>query len=86
MVFYWSLIDNKSSQVFRTLLSILVDLDDVIVWMISTCPSISNTSSPLTKPFGIFPSAPVIIGITVTITFLLVLLLGLTACFFFRFL
>ena len=32
MVSHWSLSDSKSSQVFRTLLSILVDLNNVVVF------------------------------------------------------
>ena len=31
--FHWSLSDSKSLQVFRTLLSILVDLNNAVVWM-----------------------------------------------------
>ena len=41
MVFLWSLYDNKS-QVSRTLLSILGDLNNAVVWMVSTCPLISS--------------------------------------------
>ena len=41
MVFHWSLSDSKSPYVSRTLLSILADLNDAIVWMVSTRPPIS---------------------------------------------
>ena len=36
-----------------------------LVWMGSTRPSISNSSSLFTKPLGIVPSAPITIDITV---------------------
>ena len=36
MVFYSSLSDSKSPQVSRTLLSIQADLNDDVVWMVST--------------------------------------------------
>ena len=36
MVSHWSLSDNKSPQVSRTLLGILVDLKKTIVWMVPT--------------------------------------------------
>ena len=58
--------DNESLQTFRTLLNILVDFNNVIVWMASIRLPISNFFRPFTKPFGIVPSAPIIIGITVT--------------------
>ena len=69
MVPYWSLSDSKSSQVSRTLLSILVDLTNAIVWMASTCPRISKSSSPSINPLGIVPRAPTITGITVFFMF-----------------
>ena len=37
---------------------------DAVVWMVSTCPLISNSFSSYTSPFGIVPSAPITIGIT----------------------
>ena len=46
MVSYWSLSDSKSSQVFRILFSILADLSNVIVWMISTRPLMSMSCRP----------------------------------------
>ena len=44
MVSHWSLSDNKSLQVSRTLLGILTDLNNAVVWMISTRPVISTNS------------------------------------------
>ena len=45
MVFHWSLKDIKSPQVSRTLFSILIDLNNAVVWMVSTCPQISQWPS-----------------------------------------
>ena len=51
MVYHWSLSDNKSPQVSRTLLSILADLSYAVVWIVSTHLLISKFSSPFTNPF-----------------------------------
>ena len=53
MVFHWSLSDNKSPQVSRTLLSILAVLNNVVFWMVSNRP----------------PNAPITIGIIITCMF-----------------
>ena len=66
MVFHWSLRDNKSPQFSRTLLSILVVLNNVVVWMVSTRPLTSKTSSPFTKLLVTVPNAPITISIIVT--------------------
>ena len=50
----------------RTLLSILADLNNAVVWMISIRPVISKFSHPCTNPLVTVPSAPITIGITVT--------------------
>ena len=68
MVSHWSLSDGKSPQVSRTLLSILVNLNNAVVWMVSSRPLISKSSSPGTKPSVTVPSAPIAIGINVTFT------------------
>ena len=44
MVIYWSLSDSKSRQFVRTLLIILTNLNNAVVWMVSTLPLISNSS------------------------------------------
>ena len=44
MVFNWSL--SESPQVSRILLNILAILNNVVVWMASTHPFISKSSSP----------------------------------------
>ena len=66
MVFHWSLSDSKSSQVSRTLLSILAVLNYVIAWMVSTRPPTSKSSSTFSKPLLTVPNAPITIGITLT--------------------
>ena len=69
MVFHWSLSDSKSSQVSRSLLSILADLNNVVVWIVATRPVISKSTSPCTNPLVTLPRAPITIGITVTFMF-----------------
>ena len=77
MVFHWSLNNSKSPQVSWTLLSILADLNNAVVWMVSACP-------PTSKPLEIVLSAPITIGVTVTFMFhsflVLLLLLLLLLC------
>ena len=60
-VFYWSMSDSKSSPVSRTLLSILTDLRNTVVWLVSIHRPISNAF----ETFGIVPRALITIGITV---------------------
>ena len=67
--FYWSLSDSKSPQVFRTLLSILAVLNNAVVWMVSTRPPTSKSSSPFSNPLVTVPNAPFTIGIIVTCMF-----------------
>ena len=69
-VSWWSFTGvSKSSQVSRTFLSIPADLNNAVVWIVLACPSISNSSSLLTKLLGFIPSAPITIGITITFMF-----------------
>ena len=63
MIFHWSLNDRKSPQVSRTLWSILPDLINAVVWIVSACPPICRVD------LASFPSAPVTNGITVTALF-----------------
>ena len=69
MVFHRSLRDNKSFQVSRTLLSILADLNNAVVWMVSSRLVISKSSSPCTNPLVTVPRAPITIDIIVTFMF-----------------
>ena len=66
MVSHWSLSDSKSSEVARTFLSILADLNNAIVWMVSTRPLISKSSSPFTNLVVTVTRVPIIIGINLT--------------------
>ena len=69
MVFHWSLRDSKSPPVSRTLLSILAVLNNVLVWMVSTLPPTSKSSSPFSNPLVTVPKAPITIGIIATFMF-----------------
>ena len=66
IAFHLSLIDRKSPQVSRTLLSIPTDLNNAVVWIVSTHLLISKSSSPCTNILVTRPSVPIIIGIIVT--------------------
>ena len=88
MVFHWSLSDSKSPKVSRTLLSILVNLDNAVVWMVSTCPLISKSFSPFTNPLRIVLRAPITFGVTITFLlhrFFLVLSQGQDIYLYFHF-
>ena len=69
MVFHWSLSDNKSPQISRTLLIILTVLKNAVVWMVSTRPPISKSSSPFINPLVTVTKAPITIAIIVTFMF-----------------
>ena len=66
LVFHWSWNDSKSPQVSRTLLSILADLNNAAVCMVSTRPFISKSLTPFINPLVTVSSDPITIGITVT--------------------
>ena len=61
-----SLSDSKSPQVSETFLSILTVLNNVEVWMVSTCPLISNSSSLFNNPLVTVPKEPITNDIIVT--------------------
>ena len=65
--FHRSLSNTKSSRVSRTFLSILVDLNNVVVWMILILFSISMCSNLFFNPLETVPRAPMTIGIIVTL-------------------
>ena len=69
MVFHWNLSDSKSPQVSRTLFSILAVLNNAVVWMVSTRPPTSKSSSLFSNPLVTVPNAPITIGILVTCMF-----------------
>ena len=62
MVFHWSVSDNKSPQVSRTLLSILAVLNNAVFWMVSTRLQTSKSSSRFNNPLVTIPKAPITIG------------------------
>ena len=64
MVFQWNLSKSKSPQVSRTLICILADLNYAIVWMVSTCPLFSKSSSLFINSLGFVPYALITIGIS----------------------
>ena len=66
MVLHWSLNDSKSPQISRPLLGILAVLNNDVVWMGSTRPPTSKTSSPCNNPLHTVPKAPITIGIIVS--------------------
>ena len=69
IVSHKSLSDSKSPQVSRTLLSILADFTNAVVWMVSTRPPTSKSSSSFNNPLVTMPKAPITIGIIVTFMF-----------------
>ena len=69
MVYQWSLSDSKSTQVSKTLVSILVDLNNGVVLLVSVSSSISNYFCPLTKRFGTVPSGLITICIIDSVIF-----------------
>ena len=81
--FYWILSDSKFSQISKTLLGILADLNSAVVWIVLILSPIPICSNPVSKPLEIFLSAPITIGITVIHMFLSFFFF---CFFFFRFL
>ena len=71
MVFHWSLSESKSPQVSRTLLSILSDLNNIVVWIVSTHPLISKSFIPCTNPLVTLLSTPITIGISITVVIII---------------
>ena len=49
--------------------SIIVGLNNAVVWIVTTRPLISKSSRPCTNPLMTIPRAPITIGITVTFLF-----------------
>ena len=60
MAFHWSLNDSKSPYVSRTLLSILADLNNTVVGMVSSRPAISK-SCPFNNLLVTVPRATITI-------------------------
>ena len=66
MVLHWSLIDSKSPQVSRTLLSILTVFNNAVIWVVSTRHPTPKSSRPFNNPLATVPKSPITIGIIVT--------------------
>ena len=62
-------LESEWQQVSRTLLRILAVLNNAAVWMVSTRPPTSKSSSPFSNPLVTVPNAPMTIGIIVTCIF-----------------
>ena len=60
--------DSRSPQISKTLLCIQADLNNAAIWMVSSRPVISKSSSPCTSPLVTVSRAPITIGISVTST------------------
>ena len=69
MVSQWILSDSIPAQFSRTILSILADLNDVVVLMVSTCCLISKSSSPCINTLVTVQIASIKIGINITFMF-----------------
>ena len=69
MAFPWSLSDSKSPQVSMTLLSILANFNNTVVWMLFPRSLISESSSPYTNLLMTVPSLPLTIVIAITFIF-----------------
>ena len=67
--FHWCLSDSKSPQVSWTLLSILAVLNNLVVWMVSTCPPTFKTFSLFNNPLSSVPKAPITVSIIITFMF-----------------
>ena len=75
VVFHQSLSDNTSPQVSRTLLSILGNLNNAEIWMVSILPLIFNSFSLFSEYLVTILSAPTITSITITLMFTVFLIL-----------
>ena len=60
--FHLRLSDSKFPQVSRTLLSILADLNNAVLWIVSTRPLIFKSSNPFFNPLVTVPRATLAIG------------------------
>ena len=69
MASHWNLNGSKSPQVSRTFLSFLVDLNNAVVWMVSTRPLMSTSSRSCNNPVVTIPSELITIGIIATFKF-----------------
>ena len=76
MISHWILRDSKSPLICRSLLSILVDLNNAVVWIVFTRPLISKSSSPCTCHLVIVPRAPITTNITFIIIIIIIIIIS----------
>ena len=57
-MFHWDPSDSKCPQISWTLLSILTDLNDAVIWMVFILPHIANSYCFLFNPFGDHSKCP----------------------------
>ena len=69
MFSHWNLSDSRSPQVARTLLCVLADLNNLLVWMATSRPHISKSSSPFDNSSETVPRVPITIWRNVTFMF-----------------
>ena len=62
-------VESEWHRVSQILLSILVLLNNIVVWMASILPWLFNCSNPLFKHLGTIPKVPAITGITISCMF-----------------
>ena len=60
---------QQSPHIYWILHSVLAKLINVVVWMVSTGPLISSSSSPFIKLLEIIPSGPITTDIIITLMF-----------------
>ena len=60
---------EESPQVSRTVHTILIDLNNAVVLMVSTRPLISKSCNPFTNHLVTVPKEPITIGIIITFMF-----------------
>ena len=70
VVFQWSLCDSKSPRIFMILISIQVDFDSAVAWMLSFFPLIFNTSCHFSRFLETISRTLINIGDTVNFMFL----------------
>ena len=58
MIFHWSLSDSNFTQISRTLLSILANLNNAVVWTVSTRPLIFTSYSHCTYLWWLYSMRP----------------------------
>ena len=59
MIFHWKLSDCKTPKIYPTLLNILADLKNAVLWMVTTFSLIPNSFNFFTNPLESVLSAPI---------------------------